>query len=246
MKLKVIHALVEWQLQDSEAVRKIVDHLFKTIKKDEDNPLVPIPFGYDQRKRAYWRFGDSPYLWCENPNLKKGCEFQIVCSDMEELQQFGNSLIKSKNNNEKAMGKDILNELIPKLEEQQRIQERKDRMKARQLAANVALETPKTLPKRERRKPVRYNFNEDMDLHDDGDYDHAYRNKKYTTENRSTDMRRPLRSSGRLNGEDAIKDYMDMDIDMDMEQKHLDEKDTLSWPTPPEQYTQLDEEVDIM
>lgn len=49
--------MVEWQLQDSAAVRTIVDHFFKTNKNDEDNPLMPIPFGYDQRKRAYWRFG---------------------------------------------------------------------------------------------------------------------------------------------------------------------------------------------
>ncbi|CAO3640255.1 unnamed protein product [Cunninghamella blakesleeana] len=268
IKLKILHALVEWQLQDSTAVRAIVDHFFKTNKNDEDNPLMPIPFGYDQRKRAYWRFGESPYLWCENPNLKKGCEFEIVCTSIEELQQFGNTLINSRNNKEKTMGNAILNELLPELEEKQRRQERKDRMKARQLATQLALEEPKVLPKRERRKPVRYNFNEDMDIDDDDDnYNYNDDSQLYNSKKKRIDedilnvvsKRRPLRSSGRLNGGDAITDYMSMDT----EQKHLDNndhhqnqnmyKDAISWPTPPEQkndsieqYTQLDEEIDIM
>lgn len=162
------------------------------------------------------------------------------------------------------MGNLILNDLIPKLEEKQKIQERKDRMKARQLATQLALEEPRVLPKRERRKPVRYNFNEDMDIDDyDNNNDQYYNNRKKRIDEdigNTTSKRRPLRSSGRLNGEGAITDYMNIDT----EQKHLDDndhyhnhniytKDAMSWPTPPEQknelteqYTQLDEEIDIM
>jgi hypothetical protein len=48
---------VEWQLQDSAAVRTIVETVYNTTKKSEPNPLAPIPIGYDGQKRAYWQFG---------------------------------------------------------------------------------------------------------------------------------------------------------------------------------------------
>ncbi|ORZ23432.1 hypothetical protein BCR42DRAFT_318876 [Absidia repens] len=66
LKLKILHALVEWQLQDSSSIRTIVDTLYATTKKDEVNPLVPSPLGYDGQKRAYWQFGGNIAIYIYN------------------------------------------------------------------------------------------------------------------------------------------------------------------------------------
>ncbi|KAI8093599.1 uncharacterized protein BX664DRAFT_278677 [Halteromyces radiatus] len=229
MKLKILHALVEWQLQDSASVRAIIDGTFGATKKGQINPLVPIPFGYDSYKRAYWQFGDSPYLWRERTTLKTGCEWEIVCRDLSELDTFADSLSNSKSHKEKNLAQKIKQTLIPQLEEKQRIQELRDRAAARRMAAQLALEVPRSLPRRERRKPTRYNYNENYDFDFDDD-------SEYSTK---TESRRPTRSSGRLHGNNAINDYME-----------ISEIDNTTWPTPPKDNDQdlhyYHDEIDIV
>ncbi|CAO3591180.1 unnamed protein product [Absidia cylindrospora] len=218
----------QWQLQDSSSIRTIVDTLYATTKKDEVNPLVPIPLGYDIQKRAYWQFGDSPYMWREKAHLKSGCEWEIVCRDMDELRQFADKILEqSKSHKEKKLAHHIKDTLVPSLEEKQRQQEIKDRAKARKIAALLALETHRELPRRARRKPTYYS--EDFmgidDNDDDGDTWIDDRNNNNNNRSTQPPSRRPTRSSGRLHGGDAIVSYMeDMEIDSQLQQQQHQEK----------------------
>ncbi|KAI9277422.1 hypothetical protein BY458DRAFT_567688 [Sporodiniella umbellata] len=67
LKLQMLYCMIEWQLQDSQAVRSIIEH----YKMKKVNPIKLSPVGTDKNKNIYWQFGQSPYLWKESSNKKK-------------------------------------------------------------------------------------------------------------------------------------------------------------------------------
>jgi hypothetical protein len=110
---------------------------------------------------------------------------------------------------EKALATTLLHTLIPDLEEKQAIQERKDRKEAQKLAALLEV---RTLPRRERRKPARYDYNEDFLFEDDFQGDKTWTNDD---DKAAPPKRQPTRSSRRLNGDQSIQ--QDDDELMDVE-----------------------------
>lgn len=56
-KLYVLYSLVEWQLQDSSAVKLIVDTYNIQDGLTAANPIIAHPVGTDSKKRTYWQFG---------------------------------------------------------------------------------------------------------------------------------------------------------------------------------------------
>ncbi|ORX58683.1 hypothetical protein DM01DRAFT_1333298 [Hesseltinella vesiculosa] len=228
-KLKILYALVEWQLQESKAVRTIIDHFYSGPRsqiQSAENPLAPIPFGVDNQKRAYWRFGDSPYLWRERRSLKKGCEWEIVCKDMDQLKAFADGLAGSMCASEQEMQETITDNLIPVLEAKQREHERREAHKARRLA--MAMEQPVARdlpPRRARGKRVCYTDSYVEDNFGDG----SYVEEEYQEEHHQSPPTRATRSSGRLNGAAAISDY---------EHKKAS---TSAWPSPPSTHEDEDD-----
>lgn len=49
--------MIEWQLQDSLAVKSILEHFNITTPKNQWNPIKSYPIGVDSKKRNYWQFG---------------------------------------------------------------------------------------------------------------------------------------------------------------------------------------------
>ncbi|KAI9011976.1 hypothetical protein CLU79DRAFT_771476 [Phycomyces nitens] len=184
VKLNLLRLLVEWQLQDCVNIHLVIDNYFKNVKKNQDNPLELVPFGYDSKKRAYFQFGDSAWLWREKTGIKSGFQWETVAKDVEGLQRFITENQDSKNRAERALLQRV-QELIPTVEERQRRQEKKDRAKARQLAMELAF-APRELRQRDRKRPVRYNYDDFTDK-DDYAQDDAY------------ERVRPTRVSSRLN-----------------------------------------------
>ncbi|KAG0166972.1 hypothetical protein DFQ28_004325 [Apophysomyces sp. BC1034] len=228
MQLTLLQSLVEWQLQDSNAIRSIVEQFYKNTKKNEVNPLEPVAFGVDSEKRAYWQFGgewksnipnqglilpDSPWLWREKTNVKSGCQwatgrdminihdnesddFLLVCRNLNELREFSSTLSTS-NRSERNLLRRITDELIPLVEEKQRIQEKKDRAKARQVAMELAF-TPRELRPRDRRKRTRYTY-DDMFADVEEDIDDEYSESLLSERPERPERPKPTRTSSRLN-----------------------------------------------
>ncbi|KAL0077691.1 hypothetical protein J3Q64DRAFT_1641266 [Phycomyces blakesleeanus] len=76
VKLNLLRLLVEWQLQDCVNIHSVIDTYFKNVKKNQTNPLEFVPFGYDSKKRAYFQFGDSAWLWREKTGIKNGFQWE--------------------------------------------------------------------------------------------------------------------------------------------------------------------------
>jgi hypothetical protein len=49
--------MIEWQLQDSLAVKSIIEYHNTNTSRNERNPIISYPIGVDSKKRTYWQFG---------------------------------------------------------------------------------------------------------------------------------------------------------------------------------------------
>lgn len=52
--------MIEWQLQDSLAIKSILDYHNTTTARNQINPVKSTPIGMDAKKRNYWQFGGKP------------------------------------------------------------------------------------------------------------------------------------------------------------------------------------------
>ncbi|KAI8394185.1 uncharacterized protein BYT42DRAFT_553636 [Radiomyces spectabilis] len=194
IKLKILRSLVEWQLQDCHAVRAAIDHFCKNTSKNETNPARGIPMGTDNKKHTYWQFDDSPWLWREKPSNKPKYQFETVCKSMNELRDFAEDLEKSGSRTDRQLLQRIHDDVIPRVEQYQRAQERKDRAKARQIAMEMAI-TPRELRPRDRRKNVRYTFDDPLDEMDESD---EYEDPSLESPPVMPERSKPTRSSRRI------------------------------------------------
>jgi hypothetical protein len=62
--------LVEWQLEDCNAIRSVIEKYSRGNRYQENNPIDISPIGMDSKKRIYWQFGDSARLWREKQGVK--------------------------------------------------------------------------------------------------------------------------------------------------------------------------------
>lgn len=65
-----MRSLVEWQLEDCNAIRGLIEKYSKGNRYQEDNPIDILPVGMDSQKRVYWQFGESARLWREKKGAK--------------------------------------------------------------------------------------------------------------------------------------------------------------------------------
>ncbi|KAI9322434.1 hypothetical protein BX666DRAFT_1894720 [Dichotomocladium elegans] len=189
-KLTLLRYMVEWQLQDSNIIRSIVD----TSKGTSEPSIRSMPVGTDSKKRAYWHFGDAPWLWREKSKLRSGCQWETVSRTIEELQHFAESLAKDIRS-ERELAEYITQEIIPLAEEAVRRKQRKERERDRQVLAEQLITERRLRPRRGVR-PARYNFD---DMYKDEDF--ADRSDDYICESPAAveQSTPPTRSSNRLN-----------------------------------------------
>ncbi|EPB84662.1 hypothetical protein HMPREF1544_08605 [Mucor circinelloides 1006PhL] len=170
VKLYILYSLIEWQLQDSTAVKAIVDIYNLQDGLTDENPIIARPVGTDSKKRTYWQFGDSPWIWRESSSMKSLSQWETLCRNRQDLEQLVDSFSASTSRLEKALVKTIKEEIydIAIKEEQRKL--RKERAEMRKLIPVEVSITPTTLRSRgNRSQRVHYNFDDIYGIDDDGD-----------------------------------------------------------------------------
>ncbi|KAI7901107.1 uncharacterized protein BX663DRAFT_514933 [Cokeromyces recurvatus] len=205
LKLYILHSLIEWQLQDSRAIKSIIDHNNQHTTKNQSNPIRSSPIGIDSKKRKYWQFGESCWIWREKANMKERNQWEIVCRNRQELEEFVSSLSSSSNKSEKALVKVIQDDIYEIADKERQKRLRKERAEMRKLIPVEISITPTQLRSRgDRNNRVRYNYDDVYELVDedeDEDEDEYYEedNKRRTTEDICKPLQAPIRWSSRLN-----------------------------------------------
>ncbi|CAO3657288.1 unnamed protein product [Mucor hiemalis] len=231
VKLHLLHSMIEWQLQDSLAVKSILEHYNSTTPRNQYNPVKSYPIGTDSKKRNYWQFGECSWIWREKPHVKPTCEWELVCKSKQELEQLVNTL-STTNRAEKALSKVITTEIYELAEKEEKKLLRKERAELRKLIPVEISITPTQLRSRGRSERVRYNYDDEdiygieEDRNDDdefiedeeeGEQQSNRRSSRRTTSSNYIERPPPTRWSSRLNGqqqtiEDDVEDIVsDMD-----------------------------------
>lgn len=153
-KLYLMYCMIEWQLQDSHAVKSIIDICFTNRNM---NPIKMRPIGTDSKKRNYWQFGESPYVWRDTMKSKE-TGWELVCRNKADMETLLQSL-SVKNRAEKALGVYITDVLYEVAEKAERKQIRKERAEIRKAFVPEISITPLQLRSRNRRK-VNYNYDD--------------------------------------------------------------------------------------
>ncbi|CAO3690359.1 unnamed protein product [Rhizopus stolonifer] len=153
LKLQLLYSMVEWQLQDSQAVRSIIDH----HKSKGNNPSILSPVGKDKSKNTYWQFGKSAYLWKESANKKA---WERVCKDKEELKEFAETL-SMRNSSERELSKYIIKTICPIADRERRKLERLAYIECQAtVAADIIAEPVQTRSQKRPREKVNYNYDD--------------------------------------------------------------------------------------
>ncbi|GAB5592526.1 hypothetical protein Unana1_07426 [Umbelopsis nana] len=172
IKIEILRSLVEWQLEDCNAIRAAVEKYCRASRYDETNPIDLSPIGMDSKKRIYWQFGDSARLWREKIGVKTNqrSQWEIATKTLDDLICFAESLKDTTNRTEKKLYLNLVERIIPGIQDSTALREksaRKQRTKERAMEIQFSND-PMTLRSRNR-KPVRYQFDDiyNYDLEDD-------------------------------------------------------------------------------
>ncbi|KAI8091042.1 uncharacterized protein B0P05DRAFT_528499 [Gilbertella persicaria] len=207
IKLSILRSLVEWQLQDSQAVKNIIEFCYNNTPRNQINPIKARPIGTDSKKRAYWQFGASCWIWREKINTKKLNEWETVCRDRQELEALVETLSETKHRSEKALAKWIKETLYQIADEEERRKLRKERAELRKAIPVEINITPTQLRSRgNRQKRVHYNYDdiyEEMDNDRSSDFEEEEDIEEITRKSKRlrVDTKPPTRWSSRLNRE---------------------------------------------
>ncbi|KAG0738627.1 hypothetical protein G6F57_012698 [Rhizopus arrhizus] len=185
LKLLLLYSMIEWQLQDSQAVRYIIDYCNTTTRKNQRNPIRSSPIGADKQKNTYWQFGESSCLWKETANKKN---WEKVCKDKQELEAFVDQISSSTNRAEKALSKYIIEHVYPLAEKEERKKAKLEREEWKRLNPIEPVETRTYTRKRER---VNYNYDNFYETDDSDEY--------LESSSSPPPLKKPTRSSSRLN-----------------------------------------------
>lgn len=237
VKLYLLHSMIEWQLQDSLAVKSILEHYNSSTPRNQYNPVKSYPIGTDSKKRNYWQFGECCWIWREKPHFKPTCEWELVCRNKRELEELVGTL-STTNRAEKALSKIITTEIYELAEKEEKKQLRKERAELRKLIPVEISITPTQLRSRGSRKErVRYNY-DDEDIYgieeDRDDDDEFVQEEEESTNNRRSSRRAaaaaqtqierppPTRWSSRLNGNAIENEKTTTTESMNTSDDHVD------------------------
>lgn len=159
--------LCDWQFDYST---KLQDHL-KDIKPSDIGRLRPDPIGKDRKGNCYWSLGSSDVTarlyrettatWNED-KLIPGL-WQLVCSNITELQQFASSLNKE-DKDELQLKNAILEQILPPLLDKQKQKEIAAKRTAKMELGGVSMRNIMQNGRTRRsRKEINYCYEEDFD-----------------------------------------------------------------------------------
>lgn len=77
----------------------------------------PLPLGWDRHEHAYWRFGNSDYVYKEIKIETDECRWELVCSHVDEWKALAEKLKDSDDQDEQEFHSFLVEELIPPLVE---------------------------------------------------------------------------------------------------------------------------------
>ncbi|CEP16326.1 hypothetical protein [Parasitella parasitica] len=160
-KLYILYSMIEWQLQDSTAVKTMIDGFYQQNGQSGSNPIISHPIGRDGQKRTYWQFGESSWIWRQTNSTKLLDQWKTVCKNRQDIEQLVESFSGTKSRAEKALVKVIEERIydIANKEEQKKL--RKERAELRKLVPVEVSITPTTLRSRgNRSQRVHYNFDD--------------------------------------------------------------------------------------
>ncbi|KAI8981713.1 hypothetical protein BDF20DRAFT_911973 [Mycotypha africana] len=105
MKLYILYNLMEWQLQDSLSVKTLIDYNVnnKNNQYYDLNRIRYKPLGTDDKKRIYWQFGESGWIWREDKSKKPRHKnkvatvdnWELLCRTKEDIEDLTKSLKSS-------------------------------------------------------------------------------------------------------------------------------------------------------
>ncbi|KAK4509945.1 uncharacterized protein ATC70_008095 [Mucor velutinosus] len=168
IKLYILYSLVEWQLQDSSAVKLIVDTYNLQDGLTAANPIIARSVGTDSKKRTYWQFGDSPWIWRETNSTKSLSQWETLCRNRQDLEQLVDSFSGTTSRLEKALIKTITEEIYDIADKEEQKKLRKERAEMRKLIPVEVSITPTTLRSRgNRSQRVHYNFDDIYGIDED-------------------------------------------------------------------------------
>ncbi|KAI8982523.1 hypothetical protein BDB01DRAFT_792933 [Pilobolus umbonatus] len=196
-KLYLLYCMIEWQLQDSHAVRSIIEIAYSNRAKNKYNPIKMTPIGTDSKKRNYWQFGESPYVWRDSIKVNELGQWETVCTNKTELEQLVESL-SNKNRAEKQLIKYITDVLYEVADKAEKKKWRKERAEIRKAFVPEVSITPLQLRSRNKVK-VNYNFDDIYESNEE-DSDPFEEEKSDTTETPTKSV--GTRWSSRLNNTD--------------------------------------------
>ncbi|KAG1211688.1 hypothetical protein CU097_006720 [Rhizopus azygosporus] len=202
LKLLILYSMIEWQLQDSQAVRLIIDYY--SAKRSQHNPIEVRPIGTDKEKSTYWQFGDSPYIWKVKHKKKEWILgkyddevdeilIKLVCKDRQTTEAWINTL-STTHRAEKALSKYVGEHVYPLIEKQEKQKAKLEREKWKKLNPVEPVTTRSYTRKRER---VNYNYD---DIYTEQDFDEYLPESSSRPSSPDRLAKKPTRSSNRLKG----------------------------------------------
>ncbi|CAG8505070.1 15396_t:CDS:2 [Acaulospora morrowiae] len=147
-KVLILNNLINWQLQDSKDIRRLIEEEYRNAKKNQENALEVEPYGEDRRGRKYYYFGKGARLYREKVLHGKGNKpdkytFEAITSTIEDIENYVKDPkeLKASMRKDKKLYNKLVGELIPSIKEAIEAKERRDARRLRQekFAQKVAL-----------------------------------------------------------------------------------------------------------
>lgn len=162
---------------------------------------------YSKKKRKK----ESCWIWRERLHLKKGCGWETVCKNRQDLEKLVQELSASTNRSEKALMKVITEDIYELADKEEREKIRKEKAEMRKLIPIEISITPTTLRSRGRTERVRYNYDDyddtlldedDGEFEDESEEEEASKRTSNKRDTSTTNRPTPTRWSSRIHGID--------------------------------------------
>ncbi|CAG8489502.1 421_t:CDS:2 [Ambispora leptoticha] len=146
-KISILRCLVNWQLQESEVVRKLILDSYKRHKKTHENPLEYEIIGEDNKNAKYYHINTRIYrekLPRTGTNFtSKNVKWEAVTTNLEEVQALVSSL-NPKRAKEKGLYAAILEKVMPEVENRYKVKEKQENLQKRKAAKAEWIEVMRT------------------------------------------------------------------------------------------------------
>ncbi|KAG9292804.1 hypothetical protein G9A89_006365 [Geosiphon pyriformis] len=137
-KVWILYSLINWQLQESEAVRDLINESYKRTRKNWENPLEVQELGQDSKNAKYYYIGNAARIYREKfPKASsiptnKNVTWAAVTTDMEDIQKLVSELKTKRSAKDKNLYAMIIENVLPNVESLIQMREKKENQRKRQ------------------------------------------------------------------------------------------------------------------